>query len=75
MEPMEDQVVSLNSHRKTGSGVSVSSKEGADRMSETNVRRAEEKITTDDQDKDDLFRKINSKDAFRQNLDRKLFAS
>ena len=75
MEPMKDQVVSLKSHRKTGSGVSVSSKEGSFRMSLTNVSGAEENIAADDLHKDDLLRKINSKDAFRLNLDKKLSAS
>ena len=75
MEPMEEQGVSLKSHRKTGSGVSISSREGAFRISLTNVSGAEESIPRDDQHKDDLLRKMNSKQEFRLNLDKKLSAS
>ena len=75
METLEDQVVSLKSHKKTGSSVSVSSKDGSYktsdiRMSVTRVCGAEEDLP-----KDDILRRVDSKEEFRLNLDRKLSES
>ena len=76
MDQLEDKVVRLKSHRKTGSGVSVSSKDGPSRLSDvrlSGVNDGAEEILSNkgEQPKEDILRKLNS-DDFRQSLNKKL---
>ena len=75
METMEDQVVSLKSHKKTGSGVSVSSKDGSYKTSDIRMSLTKISGVEEDLSKDDLLRKVDMKEEFRLNLDRKLSAN
>ena len=69
---MEDQVVSLKSHKKTGSGVSVSSKDGSYRTSDISMRLTKNSGVEEDFSKDNILWKVDMKKEFGLNLDRKL---
>ena len=75
MDTMEDQVVSLKSHKKTGSGVSVSSKDGSYKTSDIRMSLTKISGVEEDLSKDDLLRKVDMKEEFRLNLDRNLSAN